>query len=150
MIPIGVASFFARPLVKYLGGALLIGLLVWFAVHKWNAYKDGLIEEGRLKGRAEITLEYKKIVAANDATNRRVEAKVDEALVRFDEGVDKSLAKLRANERGVATDILKRINTDPKFRDKQCETPPEVMAGRNKIRQMGPKAANTGSVTEGN
>jgi hypothetical protein len=143
-------SFFARPLVKYLGGALLIGLMVWFAVHKWNNYKDSLIEEGRLKGRAEITLEYKKIVASNDATNRRVEKKVDEALGDFSAGLDKELGKLRANERGVANDILIRINKDPStFNNKVCDTPKDVMDARNAIRKMGPKAKNTGSVTEG-
>lgn len=150
MLPVGLMSFFARPLVKYLGAALVIGLLVWFAVAKWNAYKAGIFEEGRLKGRDEITLEYKKIVASNDATNRRVEQKVDEALDDFSNGIDAKLARLRTDERKVATDIINRINKDPgTFNNKVCETPQDVMDARNAIRKMGPKAKNTGSVTEG-
>jgi hypothetical protein len=76
----GIIALWSNPLVrtigKYVGGALLIALAVWFAVHKWNAYKASIFEEGRQQGRAEVTLEYKKIVESNDATNRRVEAKV--------------------------------------------------------------------------
>jgi hypothetical protein len=139
MIPFGIGAFFARPLVKYLGGALLIGLMIWFAVNKWNNFKDGLIEEGRLAGRAEVTAEFEALVAENNRVNREVEQRVDGALTNFADRVDQVLRRLRVQEGRIAGDIMKQINRNPQiFDNRTCDTPQETIDSRNAIRRLGP------------
>lgn len=137
----GVGAFFARPLVKYLGGALLIGLAVWFAVHSFNNWKDGIREEGRLQGRAEVTKEFQAIVDENNRVNRKVEQKVDDALNRFVGKLEITLSKVRTDSAKIAGGIVDQINKNPGvFNNKQCETPKETIDARNAIRALGPKA----------
>lgn len=136
----GVGAFLARPLVKYLGGALLIGLALWFAIAQFNNWKDGIREEGRLQGRAEVTKEFQAIVDENNRVNRKVEAKVDEALNKFVGKLEKTLDRVRGDSAKIAGGIVDQINRNPQvFNNKQCETPKETIDARNAIRALGPK-----------
>lgn len=133
-------ALFAKPLIRYLGGALLVALVVWFAVHKWNAYTDSLREEGRLVGRAEVTREVAAVVAENNRVNRNVEAAVQTALNSFTERLEGTLERVRAQSGKQTTIIERRIAERPEvFDNRQCDTPKEIIDARNEIRRLGPK-----------
>lgn len=136
-------AFFTKPLVKYLGGAILIGLLCWFAVHKWNNFKEGLVEEGRQLGREEVTIEFENLVADNNETNRKVEQKVEEALSMFTDGLDRTLNRVRQQTQVIERDIGTTIIKQPEiYYNEKCETPKDMLDLRNGIRRLGPKSAN--------
>jgi hypothetical protein len=148
-IPLPVVSFFAKPLVKYLGGALLIGLVLWVAVAKFNNWKDSIHEEGRLAGRAEVTQEFQAIVDENNRVNRKVEARVDEALDGFVTRLERTLDRVRGQSATIATNITQQIARDPaKFDNRQCDTPKETIESRNAIRRLGPAPRREPLATE--
>ena len=137
---VGVGAFFARPLVKFLGGALLIGLAVFLAVHQFHKFEDGLREEGRLKGRKEVTVEFQAIVDENNKVNRKVEQKVDDALGRFVGKLEDTLTKVRGDSAKIAGNVVYQIDKRPQiFANPVCDTPQDTIDSRNAIRALGPK-----------
>jgi vacuolar-type H+-ATPase subunit E/Vma4 len=149
-IPAPVVSFLAKPLVKYLGGALLVGIVLWIAVAKFNNWKDSIREEGRLAGRAEVTQEFQAIVDENNKVNRRVEKRVDEALTGFVTRLESTLDRVRGQSAQIAGDINQQIKRNPeKFNNQVCVTPKDTIESRNAIRALGPKPRRAPLATEG-
>src|SRR4051812_36003333 len=99
-------GFIKSPIGRYVGGALLIGIALWIAVHKFNNWKDGIREEGRLAGRAEVTAEVQAVVAENNRVNRQVEQRVDTALTSFVGRLEDTLSHVRGQSATIAGNII--------------------------------------------
>lgn len=144
MIPVGVAAFLAKPLVKkflpWVLGGVAAAILLWVAVGKWNSYKEGLREEGRAQGRAEVTEQYRKQVAENNRVNREVEKQVGDKLTDFAEKIERERIERISNENRASRTIERTIIEQPQiFNNPACTVPQEVIDQRNTIRALGPK-----------
>lgn len=142
-------GFVSKPLVKYLGGALLVGIIIWVAVAKFNNWKDSIREEGRLAGRAEVEAQVREIVANNNRVNRTVEQQVDSALNQFTGRLTEQLDRIRGESTTYYRTIERQIAGNPILTNPQCNTPQETLDARNGIRRLGPEGRSTPLVSEG-
>jgi hypothetical protein len=141
MFPPAVLAFVSKPIVKYLGGALVIGLAVWFAVHSWNNYKAGLIEQGRKAGFSQAEAQFNAKIAENDRVNREVERGLIQGLTGFAKAFNDQRDTRVTVENRIARDIQAQIAAKPEvFNNPACVVPSDVIEGRNQIRAEGPRA----------
>lgn len=135
-VPVALLSFFAKPLVRYVGLALLVAMVIGFAVHRFNGFKESLREEGR----QQMVQKYRGIVAKNNEDNRRIERDIQSSLDGYGQRLDAALDRMNEKQRAQAQTVLKAIEQNPKvFNNPVCTTPKEVIDARNEIRKAGPK-----------
>ena len=141
MFPPAILAFVSKPIVKYLGGALVVGLAVWFAIHTWNNFKEGLIEQGRKAGFEQAEKQFNARIAENDRVNRRVEQGLTEGISEFLKGFSARQNQRIVVENRIGRDITREIASKPEvYNNPECVVPQDVIDGRNEIRAQGPKA----------
>lgn len=140
-MPPALLAFLARPIVKWVGGALLVVLALWFAIHTWNNYKEGLIEQGRKAGFEQAQKQFNDKIAENDRVNREVERGLVAGLQGFAEAFGKQQASRVTVENKIEKGVERQIAEKPEvFNNPACVVPADVIEGRNDIRALGPKS----------
>lgn len=135
-MPVALLSFFAKPIVRYLGGALLAVLVMIFVVHKWHGYQESLRQEGR----EQMAEQVAQVVKQNDLNNRKLEQGLQTVLEGYGNRLDLSLQRMDARSQKHADTVTRIIEKQPEiFNNPVCTTPPEIIDERNKIRAEGPK-----------
>lgn len=131
-----IFAFLARPWVKYLAAAIAAALVIAFMVHRWNAFTDSLRQEGRDEMAQKIAL----VVKQNDQNNRSLEQSLQTTLNQYGQKLDQSLQQMDSRQQTTTQTITKIIHDRPQiFNNPVCNTPPDVIAERNKIRAEGPR-----------
>lgn len=142
-----IAALFARPLVKKLLpwalGGIVAAILMWVAVAKWNHFKEGLIDQGRIEGRAEVTEQVRQKVADTNRVNREVEQRIGNRLDKFAEQFNKDRSHRIDSENRSERIIERTIVEQPQiFNNPNCAVPQDVLDQRNAIRHLGPSEKN--------